>query len=504
MKLRNFLGASSVATLLGTTASLADVSAQDVWNDWRSYLESYGYEITAEEQQSGDTLTITQFKAVLSLPEGEGTITATFPSLEIRDRGDGTVVVLMAEHNPFTMDITPKDGEPVHLEADFFHRGLTTTVSGTPEEIAYDSEAEEIGLKIDRIEVDGQPVPGFTFNMTGRAFAGNYISRLGNLRVMDQKTAFGVLEYAFGFADPENEAKLDASGTIENFNLVSHVEMPLQPDFINLAKEIRAGFSGNIAISYGSSSGQFMVDEKGKATTSRSSSGEGAFEIAIGEDGIMYEASGKDTTVTMSLPDLPFPELTIGVAESAARLKFPVLKSEEPQEYAFMIKIVDLALPEEIWGMADPMGALPHDPATIVLDLGGKAILEYDLLDPENEQVLANRAPGTLETVDLNALLLKIAGAELSGNGQIRIDNEDLASYGGTPKPVGEINLMLVGGNALLDKLVQMGLVPEDQAMGFRMMLGMFAQPGDGEDVLVSRIEFTEEGQVLANGQRLK
>ncbi len=504
MKLRNFLGASSVAALLGATASLADVSAQDVWNDWRSNLESYGYEITAEEQQSGDTLTITDFKAVLLLPEGEGMISASFPSLEIRDRGDGTVEVFMAEHNPFIVDITPKDDEPVRLEADFFHKGLTTIVSGTPEEIAYDSKAEEVGLKIDRIEVDGKPVPNFTFNMTGRDFTGNYISRLGNLRVTDQQTAFGVLEYAFAFEDPDNEAKLDASGTIESFNLAGHAEMPLQADFANLTREIRAGFSGNIAISYGSSSGQFMVDERGKVTTSRSSSGEGAVEVAISEDGIMYGARGKDTTVTMSIPDLPFPELTIGVAETAARLKFPVLKSEEPQEYAFMIKIVDLALPEEIWAMADPMGALPHDPATILLDLGGKAILEYDLLDPENEQVLANRAPGTLETVDLNALLLKIVGAELSGNGQIRIDNEDLASYGGTPKPVGEINLMLVGGNALLDKLVQMGLVPEDQAMGFRMMLGMFAQPGDGEDVLVSKIEFTEEGQVLANGQRLK
>jgi hypothetical protein len=36
------------------------------------------------------------------------------------------------------------------------------------------------------------------------------------------------------------------------------------------------------------------------------------------------------------------------------------------------------------------------------------------------------------------------------------------------------------------------------------MMAGMFARSGSGEDELTSRIEVTEEGQVLANGQRLK
>jgi hypothetical protein len=37
-----------------------------------------------------------------------------------------------------------------------------------------------------------------------------------------------------------------------------------------------------------------------------------------------------------------------------------------------------------------------------------------------------------------------------------------------------------------------------------RMMMGLFATPGDGEDELVSKIEVTGDGQVLANGQRLK
>ncbi|MGI9393360.1 MAG: DUF2125 domain-containing protein, partial [Boseongicola sp.] len=68
----------------------------------------------------------------------------------------------------------------------------------------------------------------------------------------------------------------------------------------------------------------------------------------------------------------------------------------------------------------------------------------------------------------------------------------------------GVANLMLVGGNGLLDKLVGMGLLPDEQAMGARMMMGLFARPGDGPDTLVSTIEVNEDGSVLANGQRIK
>ena len=72
------------------------------------------------------------------------------------------------------------------------------------------------------------------------------------------------------------------------------------------------------------------------------------------------------------------------------------------------------------------------------------------------------------------------------------------------PKPTGSLDLTLVGGNGLIDKLVAMGLLPEEQAMGARMMMGLFAVPGDGEDSLKSKLEINEDGHVLANGQRLK
>ena len=104
----------------------------------------------------------------------------------------------------------------------------------------------------------------------------------------------------------------------------------------------------------------------------------------------------------------------------------------------------------------------------------------------------------------MNTLVVDAAGARLEGQGDVTFDNTDQTTFPGMPKPVGAVDLSLVGGNGLLDKLVGMGMLPEEQAMGARMMMGLFAVPGTEPDTLSSKIEFTEDGQVLANGQRIK
>ena len=61
------------------------------------------------------------------------------------------------------------------------------------------------------------------------------------------------------------------------------------------------------------------------------------------------------------------------------------------------------------------------------------------------------------------------------------------------------------GGDELMDKLVTMGLVPEEQMMGMRMGLALFAKPAEGNpDQLTSEVEFREGGQIFANGQQIK
>ena len=79
-----------------------------------------------------------------------------------------------------------------------------------------------------------------------------------------------------------------------------------------------------------------------------------------------------------------------------------------------------------------------------------------------------------------------------------------LTTFAGVPAPTGTIDLKAVGVNGLLDKLMAMGLVPEDQMMGARMMLGMFAKVVEGQpDTMTSNVEFKDK-HLFVNGMQLQ
>lgn len=60
------------------------------------------------------------------------------------------------------------------------------------------------------------------------------------------------------------------------------------------------------------------------------------------------------------------------------------------------------------------------------------------------------------------------------------------------------------GPNGLIDKLIAMGLLSQQDAMGARMMLGMFTVAGSEPDTMTSTIEVDADGHLLANGQRIR
>jgi hypothetical protein len=111
--------------------------------------------------------------------------------------------------------------------------------------------------------------------------------------------------------------------------------------------------------------------------------------------------------------------------------------------------------------------------------------------------------PGELTSLELAEVLVKGAGAEVGATGGLTFDNTDLTSFDGVPAPTGSINITIKGANTLIDNLIAMGLLPEEDAMGARMMLGLFARPGAGPDELTSVIEF-KDGGLFANGQQLQ
>jgi hypothetical protein len=112
-------------------------------------------------------------------------------------------------------------------------------------------------------------------------------------------------------------------------------------------------------------------------------------------------------------------------------------------------------------------------------------------------------APGELTSLDLTQILVKAAGTEIGATGALTFDNTDLVTFQGVPAPSGAINIDIKGVSALIDNLIKLGIITDDDAMGARMMLGMFTRPGAEADQVTSVIEF-KDGGLFANGQQLQ
>jgi len=214
-----------------------------------------------------------------------------------------------------------------------------------------------------------------------------------------------------------------------------------------------------------------------------------------------FKGGGKGVKLVASGSEIPFPEVMIAYAESAFDFVVPVTKSPETQNFTMVAKLIGLTVSEDIWAMIDPTASVPRDPATVIVETRGTARMDVDLLD--ETAMNSDIPPGTLQSLDIAALQLTVGGAEFTGNGALTFDNTDLTTFDGMPAPTGKIDLKLVGGNGLLDTLIALGIIPEDQVMAGRMMMGMFARPGDGPDTLTSTLEFKNKG-FFANGMQLQ
>ena len=501
-------GSTAVAALLAGNAALADITPEEVWQNWQDMSASYGQAITATSAvRDGDTLIVTGMNVA---QDQDGVkVDLTIDEVNFTDNGDGTVEITMSDAYEMDMTLPPTDGvegsTPTSVTIAISQPGMVTTVSGTAEEAAYEVEAPSIGIKLDSIEgVDAAAVDA-SVEATMTTVAGNYtVSGPADAKVIEVE--FGAESVAMTLAakDPESASDIQMTATIADLGTAYALDlggMSLMGS--NVAEALKAGTS--IAGSFERGLMDFAIDvtEATGPTKVTSTSDRGGMTFAMDAAGLTYELTGAGTAMTISGPEIPFPELKLNYGEIAATLSMPLLASPDLADFTFLTKIVDFQVSEELWGMLGPANNVPHDPATVIIDTTGQVLLTSDLVDEAAMASLGEAAPGEIHSLDIAELRVKAAGAELSGVGAFTFDNTDMVTFDGVPTPTGKIDLKLVGGNVLLDKLVAMGLLTEDDANGARMMISLFANPGATPDELISTLEFKDKG-FFANGQQLQ
>jgi hypothetical protein len=510
-RFHTFMGSSALLLVCSTQVVLADITPNDVWQDWQDYLGGMGYSVTAKESMSGDTLSVKDVQFDMALSPDQGQMSFTLESLSFVQNADGTVSVRWPDQMPISVNVIPAadTGEPVNMALTIKQSGHDMLVSGTPADMTSTYTADTVALNFDRITIDDETLAPEDAKM---AIVLNDIqnttsSKLGAMRDYSQTASVGSVTYDAAFKQPDEPATAVISGTSANLSIKAGGLLPLAlAQVSDMSGMLQAGMDVKATMSGGNSTLTMNIADPINGNVAIATATEtSTLAVETSADGVSYAGTRQGMTVSVQPPEFPF-LLSFAMDNTAFNLSAPVMKSDAPQNFALGVNLADFTMSDLVWGMINPQGTLPRDPATISLDLSGTATMLADYLDLQNstQALSADGVPAQLETVNLNALIIEALGAKLTGNGTVTFDNSDPGAEPGELKPTGAIDLKLVGGNTLLDKLVEAGLLPAQMVMGARMMMGMFAVPGDGEDTLQSKLEFTRSGAILANGQRIK
>lgn len=481
--------------------ALADVTAQGVWAGWQAATAEMGIEmVAASEDFAGDTLTVDEVSFALTMPDG--TVTGEVERILMTEQGDGTVQITLPGAYTLTVDTVGENGEPVTIDLAVEYPGLEMIASGGDGTTVFDYTADAIGIALASLTIAGQDVPG-TLDIGLDGVSGSYTLVEDDGFSYESALYAAVVTADIAFTDPADAANTvavtaeysdfvsEGAGNSLALGMTGSPEAFLADDVQQVSRYSHGGGGYDIT-GTSTDSGAFAFAAHSEA---------GDFDMTVDEGGIGLSGGTNGVTITASGDQIPMPELTLGLDQFDMAFAMPLQPAEEASDFGLRLNLAELTVPEELWSMVDPTGALPHDPATLLVELDGQVRLTAALDD--EEAMAAPTPPLDFSAFDLTQLRLSLAGAELTGTGSFDFSEAPEGALPGMPGVSGVVDLTLMGGNALLDTLVSMGLVPEDQAMFARMMVGMLARPA-GDDTLESRIEFGADGSITANGNPLR
>jgi hypothetical protein len=500
---RTLASTTALSLVLLAQAAFAEVTPAEVWANWQALATSAGQEIAFDNvAESGDAIEVTGLLITYTDDLG-GSFSANIDKVNFADNGDGTVGVTMSESYPMTLAFPAEDEGPSAMKLTVNQPGLLITAGGSATETKYDFTAPTVSVLLDEIKDQAGTILDTKADLVLTGSTASYlVATAGDATQLDSSFAAGALTLNVSGANPESGESGTVTVSFNDLKGSTKGNLLGAEMMANMATALNSGFTTDSTMSFGAMALTADVTDAMGPTAIKGSATGGDFVLALDKMRINYGTSLKGAQFTISGAQIPFPEVAVGFAESGFNMLIPSSKSETPQDFAFLTKIVDLTVSEDVWGLFDPAATLSREPATFILDTKGTGRWLQDIMDPE-VQMEGVEPPGELNSLDLTQVLLKAAGAEIGATGGLTFDNADLTTFQGMPAPSGTINVTIKGVNQLIDNLIAMGLLPEDQAMGARMMMGMFTRPGAGPDEVTSVIEF-KDGGLFANGQQLQ
>ena len=485
---------------------LAALTAQDAWEAWKGLREANGQQIeTASESYESGLVVITDANFTIDFEveedEGTGTVMYTVPEIRLEEQGDGSVLITQTNAYDIAFAGLDDSGAAVTGVVGLSHPDLVVVASDAEGGTQFALSGPSAELSLMEISEDGDPMD-ITMTIGMGAFEGAYTAD-GEAAI---SSAFNGedLTIAVAGTDPEGDGTFAVDGTMSAVGVSSTSQGGSLFGAVDPAALIEAGFATDMEITYGETTFDFEFEDGRESGAVETSLAGGETRVSLDADAVAYDVRYDGLDVAVMGSEIPLPRVDVGMGTFGISFQMPLGEADVSQPYGFRLGLEDLSLSEGIWNLFDPAAVLPRDMASLVIDVDGQMRWLVDIFDMAMAEADSSEdVPAEVDTLNIEEVLLQLAGAELTATGGFTFDYSDLSTFDGMPRPEGAVTVVLTGANSLLDKLVQMGLVDAEQAMMARMMSGMLLQPGDGPDTLVSEIAVSPSGQITANGAPL-
>ncbi|MEZ5799079.1 MAG: DUF2125 domain-containing protein [Paracoccaceae bacterium] len=496
---KSIYAAPAIVFLMGGTAHAA-LTADQVWQSWKDGAALAGLTVTAAtEANSGGVLTL---NGVSIQPEG-APAAFTISDMTLTEQGDGSVVIRpgAAMGVDYAMD---KNTAKVAV----VHDGLNIVARQEGDALLYDFSADKLDVDVDIA------YPGYSWDETVKDpmvstavkvwfvdLAGSYSDAAGANRAfgLDIKAS----ELAYDMDTEDQGLKMKNRGHSQTSDVVMGLKVTLPSttpmasierpaDFRKVTEE---GFAVDMTYQQGGNSGT-VVQEDEFFPYEMTLTGDPSYgTMLFNKDVFDLKSSGDGIKMVMTSPAIPTP-VEVSVGEVVMNMVLPVMATT-PADLGLQMKLTQLTLNDGVWGLFDPGAALKREPLDLNVDVTGRSTLDLIGMAEADETGAMPPIPAP-EKLDITDITLKVAGAALNATGAFTFDNAM-----GMPMPLGEANVNVTGANALIDGLIKTGLLAEEDAMGARMMMGMFMTP-TGDDALTSKIEAKEGFAIFVNGQQIQ
>lgn len=507
--------ALALALAAGTAAAAQE--AADVWADLRTALGVNGFAVeTAEEEIGEDAVrleglvlsTETQGEALTESGETVPSVTrivVTIGDFSLVEEGDAVAVILPSEV-PLRIETIPDGAPATTVSGRIVSEALDFAVSDAPGGgLRYVYAAESLSALVD--EVSGEGATGdLSVALRIEELAGETIvgdAGGGRNSAQSQRAARLTVEAEFEDDDPVGGGTFAMALGIADLVATGGSRAPEGVELTDYAAAARAGATARAELSYGPSRLELAVNGAFGGFDVASASDGGAITAGLDAAGIAYGIETRGSRASARGDALPVPELAYAIGHTAIEVLVPILAGEAAQPFALGVVIADLDLDDALWALFDPGRVLPRDPATLDLDLSGTALLTRDLATAPDPEADADAAAPELRSLAIEGLSLSAAGAALNATGALTAEEGGTSAIPGLPALAGTIAIDVSGAEALLDGLVEMGLLPPERAAFARGMLGFVARP-TGTDAYATEIELGADGSVTANGMPLQ